>query len=512
MSSGGSEAHLSRAGHVALDTPAGRWVLAAAVTGSAVTMITATVVNVALPAIGEGLEAGTAELQWVLNGFLLSLAALILIGGALGDRYGHRRIFVTGAVSFGLTSVLCAFAPTVEWLIGFRVAQGAAAALLMPESLAITESVFRREDRGRAIGLWAALGGIAAALGPLLGGWLVDLGSWRAVFLLSVPPAVVVVWIAATRVPEIPSHRDGRLDLGGAATVFLGLGALTFALIQGPPLGFASGPVVAAFALGAVALVVFLVIQKRVAAPMVPLDMFANGQFAAANLVTFVVYAALGGVFFLFVVFLQVALGYSALAAGAALLPITILMLTLSSRTGDFALHRGARAPLTVGPLLLAAGLVLMSRIAPGAGYWTGILPALVVFGLGLAATVAPVTATVLAAAPAGRAGTASGINNAVSRTAQLLAVAIFPAIAGLTGEAVNEPSAMADGFPIAAIAMAAVSVAGGGLAWLTISPRPLSAAAKAPPGEAVTPHVCPVDAAPLRASVPSSERELADT
>lgn len=490
-----------RAGAVALDTPAGRWVLAAAVLGSAVAMITATVVNVALPAIGRSLEADTAELQWVLNGFLLSLAALILIGGALGDRYGHRRIFMIGAVSFALTSILCALAPTVEWLIAFRIVQGAAAALLMPESLAITESVFRRADRGRAIGLWAALGGIAAAVGPLLGGWLVDLGSWRAVFLLSVPPAVAVVWIAAVRVPEVRSHQEGRLDLAGAITAFVALGALTFALIQGPPLGFASGPVLASFAGGAVGLAAFLLLQARVANPMVPLDMFADRQFAAGNLVTFVVYASLGGVFFLFIVFLQVALGYSALAAGAALLPITLLMLALSSRAGDFAQTRGARSPLTVGPLLTAAGLLLMSRIAPGDGYWTGILPAMVVFGLGLAATVAPVTAAVLAAAPPGRAGTASGINNAVSRTAQLLAIAIFPAVAGLTGEALNEPAAMAAGFPVAALAMAGVAAAGAALAWLTISPRPL-AESEEPEEAAATPHTCPVDATPLHVDV----------
>lgn len=493
---------MPRAGEVALDTPAGRWVLAAAVLGSAVTMITGTVVNMALPAIGRGLEAGTAELQWVLNGFLLSLAALILIGGALGDHYGHRRIFIVGAVSFGVTSVLCAFAPAVEWLIGLRVAQGGAAALLVPGSLAITESVFRPTDRGRAIGLWAALGGIAAALGPLLGGWLVDVGSWRAVFLLSVPPAIGVVWIAATRVPVVRSRRTGRLDLGGAATVFIALGALTFALIQGPPLGFASGPVVAGFALGALAFAGFVAIQARVADPMVPLEMFANGQFSAANLVTFVVYASLGGVFFLLVVFLQVALGYSALEAGAALLPITLLMLALSSRAGDFAQRRGARSPLTAGPLLMAAGLLLMSRIAPTDGYWTGIVPAVLVFGLGLAVTVAPVTAAVLAAAPAGRAGTASGINNAVSRTAQLLAIAIFPAVAGLTGDALNQPTAMTEGFPVAALAMATVSAGGGALAWLTISPHPLAVSTEIPAEAPATPHICPVDATSLRIDV----------
>lgn len=486
---------------MALDTPAGRWVLAAAVTGSAVAMITATVVNVALPSIGRALEAGTPELQWVLNGYLLSLASLILIGGALGDRYGHRRIFIIGAVGFALTSVLCAMAPTVEWLIGLRVGQGAAAALLMPESLAITESVFRPADRGRAIGAWAALGGIAAAVGPLLGGYLVDVGSWRAVFLLSVPLAAAVVWIAAARVPEIPSRAGGPLDIGGAAAAFVALAALTFALIQGPSLGFGSAPIVASLLLGVAALAGFVTLEARVPDPMMPLDMFAHTQFAAGNLVTFVVYAALGGVFFLLVVFLQSALGYSALAAGAALLPVTGLLLAFSARAAEFAQARGARAPLTVGPLLTAAGLLLMSRIAPGDDYWTGVLPSMVVFGLGLAATVAPVTSAVLAAAPPGRAGTASGINNAVSRTAQLLAIAIFPAIAGLTGDDLNDPVAMTAGFPVAALAMAAVAAAGGVLAWLTISSRPLATAAGAAPGERPSvPHTCPVDATPLHA------------
>jgi EmrB/QacA subfamily drug resistance transporter len=488
------------AGSLAFDTPAGRWVLAATVMGSAVAMITATVVNVALPAIGRSLEAGTAELQWVLNGYLLSLASLILIGGALGDRFGHRRIFIIGSLGFALTSVLCALAPTVHWLVGLRIGQGAAAALLMPGSLAIINSVFRRSDRGRAIGAWAALGGIAAAIGPLLGGYLVDVSSWRGVFLLSVPVAAAVVWIAAARVPDVRSRVGGRLDVAGAVAAFGALGALTFALIQGPPLGFGSPPVLTAIVLSVAAFLGFLMLEARVADPMMPLEMFADGQFAAGNLVTFVVYAALGGVFFLFVVFLQNALGYSALAAGAALLPVTGLMLAFSARAGAFAQTRGARLPLTVGPLLTAAGLLLMSRIAPGHGYWTGVMPSMVLFGFGLAATVAPVTAAVLAAAPPGRAGTASGINNAVSRTAQLVAVALFPAVAGLTGEALNEPEALAAGFPIAALAMAAVAALGGGLAWLTISPTPLAATdAMDEEPAAPRPRTCPVDATPLR-------------
>lgn len=506
-------------GFVTLESSAGRWVLAAAVTGSALSMITGTVVNVALPAIGESLRAGTAALQWVLNGYLLALASLILIGGALGDRFGHRRIFAIGAVSFAITSVLCALAPTVEWLIGLRIAQGVAAALLIPESLAIIETVFRPEDRGKAIGAWSALGGIAAAVGPLIGGLLVDAGSWRAVFLLNVPLAAAVVWIAATHVPETRPREAGRLDLAGAGAAFLALGALTFALIQGQPMGFDSAPVLGAAAGGAVALAGFLVLESRVSDPMMPLEMFADDQFAAGNLVTFVVYAALGGVFFLLVVFLQNGLGYSALEAGAALLPITALLLMLSSGAGDFAQSRGARIPLTAGPLLLAVGLVLMSTIRPGDAYVSGVLPSMLVFGLGLAATVAPVTATVLAAAKPGQAGAASGINNAISRTAQLVAVAVFPALAGLTGDDLARPETLAAGFPRAALAMAAVAALGGALAWITISPHPLAAAHEAPgrtdqpgmpeepdvpvepdvPMESVFVRICPVDGTPLR-------------
>ena len=432
-------------------------------------MLTATVVNVALPALGTALGAGTAEIQWILNGYLLSLASLILIGGSLGDRYGHRRMFVIGTAGFAVTSALCAAAPDVRWLIVFRVAQGAAAALLMPESLAIIESVFHPDDRGRAIGAWSALGGVAAAVGPLLGGWMIDAAGWRSIFLLVVPFAAAVVVVGLTRIPDTRARADEPLDAEGSATAFLALGLLTYALVRGAAEGFGQPWVLAAAIAGATAAGAFFWIEARSAHPMVPLGMFADRGFAAGNAVTFVVYAALGGNFFLLVVYLQVGLGYTALAAGAALLPITALMLALSARAGEYAQRHGAKGPLTVGPLLVAGGLALMAWIDPGDRYLVSVFPAVVVFGLGLATTVAPVTSLVLAAAPEGREGTASGINNAISRTAQLVAVALVPAVAGIAGGNLADSPALVAGFPRATLAMAAIAAMGGALGWAWI-------------------------------------------
>lgn len=457
-----------------LDSAAGRWVLAATVLGSAVVLLTATVVNVALPAIGDDLGAGTAEIQWILNGYLLALASLILIGGALADRFGRARLLVVGAGAFVATSLLCGFASSAAWLIAFRVLQGAAAALLIPGSLAIIQACFREQDRGRAIGAWAALGGIAAAVGPVLGGWLVDVGSWRWLFFLAVPVALAVAALGAWKVPESRDPDAAGLDLPGAIAALAGLGGLSWALIQGAERGWGDVAVWGIGLLGVLALAAFLVVERRSRHPMMPLDLFADRQFAAANAVTFVVYAALGGVFFFLVVYLQSGLGYSALEAGAALLPVTGLMLVLSPLAGDLAQRRGARKLLTAGAALLAGGMAWMAAIGPGDGYATAVLPAVVVFGLGLSATVAPVTAAVLAAADQARTGVASGINNAVARTAQLFAVAVVPWIARLRGDEIHQPRALAAGFPRAMLAMAAVALAGAVLAWLTIADEPL--------------------------------------
>ena len=461
----------------------GRWVLAATVLGSGVAQLDATVVNVALPSIGRAFQAGIDALQLVVTGYSVTLAALILLSGALGDRLGRRRVFVVGVVWFTVASLLCALAPTVEVLIGARLLQGIGGALLTPGSLAIIDSVFAPEDRGRAIGAWSALGGVAAAVGPLVGGYLVQSASWRAIFVLNLPLGAAVAWLALRYVPE-SRDRDvvGGLDYLGATLATVGLAGATYAMVVGPSGGLGSPLVLAAATVGVLGLVGFPIWERRAAHPMLPLEIFSSRQFTAANLVTFVVYAALGGVFFLLVVVLQTSLGYSPVAAGAASLPVTAIMLALSSSSGALASRIGPRIPLTVGPLLIAGGMLLMTRIAPGQGYVDTVLPAVIVFGLGLAATVAPVTATALAAADPRHAGAASGVNNAVARTAQLLAVALLPPIAGLTGAAFQNPAAMAAGFHTAMLVTAGLAVAGAALAWATISNDVLRTELGAPP------------------------------
>lgn len=489
-------------------TPQGRWVLAVTVLGSGVAFLEATVVNVALPEIGSDLDADVAGLQWTLNGYLLTLAALILLGGSLGDRYGRRRVFEIGIVWFTSASLLCAIAPTVEVLVGARVLQGVGGALLTPGSLAIIESTFHRDDRARAIGAWSALSGIAAAVGPLVGGYLVDAVTWRAIFLLNIPLGAFIVYVSRRHVPETRDPTvTGALDVPGSVLATLGLAAVTFALIQAPEEGTAVGVVVASVVIGVAALLAFGAAERRSSQPMLPLEVFGSRQFTGANLVTFAIYAALGGVFFLLVVFLQVSLGYSAVAAGAASMPVTALLLLLSARAGALAQRIGPRLPLTVGPLLIAAGMLLMREIDIGDGYVEAVLPAVVVFGLGLACVVAPVTATALAAADPQHSGMASGVNNAVSRTAQLMSVAVLPLVAGLSGADYDSPTAMADGFHAAMLATAVVAVAGSVLAWAMIRSDVLERAAdpeRAPCQEAlerVPERHCAVAGTPLESA-----------
>lgn len=456
---------------VGFGSVAGRWILAATVLGSGMAQLDATVVNVALPAIGHDLNTEVGGLQLVVSAYSVTLAALILLSGSLGDRLGRKRIFVVGVAWFAVASAICAVAPNAQMLIAARALQGIGGALLTPGSLAIIQSAFLPTDRGKAIGAWSALGGVAAAIGPLLGGYLVQAISWRAIFLINVPLGCLVAWLAVRHVPE---SRDpataGRLDYAGAATATAGLAGVTYAVVEGPNRGWASPVVLLAGMLGVVATVAFVVIERRTANPMLPLGIFSSRQFTSANAVTFVVYTALGGVFFLLVVVLQTALGYSPVAAGAASLPVTAIMLALSSASGALAQRIGPRLPLTIGPLVIAAGMVLMTRIGPGASYSTVVLPAVVVFGLGLAATVAPVTAAALAAADERHAGVASGVNNAVARTAGLLAVALLPPISGLTGDAFRSPAAITAGFHTAMLISAGLAALGGVLAFATIS------------------------------------------
>lgn len=459
---------------IAYNSAPGRWVLAVAVLGSGMAFLDSTAVNVALPDIGRDLDASTSSLQWIINGYLLALSALILLGGSLGDRYGRRRIFVVGVGIFTIASLFCAIAPSDEMLVAARFLQGIGGALLTPGSLAMIEASFRREDRPRAIGAWSGLTGVAAAVGPLLGGYLVDAVSWRAVFLINLPIGAFVM-ATARHVPE--SHDptvSGRLDGRGALLGALALGGATYALVEAP--GGISPAIVLAGAGGVVALVAFLAVERHAANPMLPPGIFASRQFSAANLVTFVVYAAFGGFFFLFVSFLQISLGYSPIAAGAATLPVTVLTLVFSARAGGLAQRIGPRIPLTLGPLLVAVGLLMLTGIDPGDAYVASVLPAVVVFGLGIVLVAAPITATVLAAADERHAGVASGINNAVARVASLLAVAVLPLIAGITGQSFYEPSEMTDGFHVAMFACAALAAVGGVIAWLTLSDDLLAA------------------------------------
>jgi len=480
-----------------LDSSRGRWVLAVTVLGSAIALLEATVVNVSLPAIGRDLDAELGDLQWVISGYLLTLASLILLGGSLGDRLGRRKIFEVGVIWFTVSSLVCAVAPTVELLIAARVVQGIGGALLTPGSLAIIEASFRREDRARAIGAWSALGGIGAAVGPLLGGWLIDAVSWRAIFLINLPIGVLIVWASRRYVPETRDPAEaGRLDIWGSVLVTAGLACGTFALIQAPERGAGSPLVLAAAVVGAAALVLFVVLERRSAHPMLPLELFRSRQFTGANLVTFVVYAALGGVFFLLAIFLQISLGYSAIQAGAASLPITAILLALSARMGALAQRIGPRIPLTVGPVLIAAGTLLMRGIDIGDSYAASVLPAVIVFGLGLALVVAPVTATVLAAADDRYAGIASGVSNAVARTAALVAVAALPLVAGLSSSDYQDPKLLAEAFDTAMLVMAALAAAGGALALATIRDDVLAQSDDDEPAAGT--HHCAVAGTPL--------------
>ena len=473
-----------RTGAIAYGTGPGRWVLAVAVLGSGIVFLDGTVVNVALPRIGEDLGAETSALQWILNGYMLTLASLILLGGSLGDRFGRRRVFVAGVAWFTVASLLCAIAPSAGALVAARLLQGVGGALLTPGSLAMIESSFRPDDRARAIGAWSGLGGVAAAIGPLLGGWLVEAVSWRAIFLINVPVGAFVALAAIRRVPETrDADAPDGLDGFGALLAAVGLGGVTYALIEAPDAGISTAIVVAAGG-GVLGLVAFIAHERHSPHPMMPLTLFASRQFTAANLVTFAVYAALGGVFFLLVAFLQIAAGYSPVAAGAASLPVTALMLAFSARSGALAQRVGARIPLTIGSFVIAAGMVMMAGIDPGGSYVASVLPAVVVFGAGLTLVVAPVTATVLAAAEARHAGIASGINNAVARVGGLLAVAVLPLVAGLTGDAFYDPQAMTDGFHVAMYVTAALAAIGGLIAWATIDADVLDR--HAPPPEQV--------------------------
>jgi EmrB/QacA subfamily drug resistance transporter len=491
-------------------------VLLATVGASGMAFLDSTVVNVALPHIGKDLNTDLAGLQWIVNGYLLATAALILLGGSLGDIFGRRAVFLVGVVTFAFASIACGAAPNVTILVIARVVQGVGGALLTPGSLAILEASFRPEDRPRAIGAWSGLSGVASAIGPFLGGWLVDSGSWRAVFLINIPLAVVVVIVTLRHVPESRDMSAPRkVDVPGALLICAALALLNWGLIAAGDDGWGASSVLVPLALGALCVVGFAVNELRSRAPMLPPSIFASRQFRGANTVTVAVYGGLGIVFFLFVVQLQQVLGYSALEAGAASLPITLMMLALSSRSGQLAQRIGPRLQMSAGPMIVAVGLLLMSRVSAGDHYVTGVLPAVLVVGLGLAATVAPLTSTALGAVDETHAGVASGVNTTVARASQLAAVAVIPLLAGISGDSYLDPGLFTDGFRKGMLMAAGLVALGGAIGALTIrNPR------KAP--EEVTIEVpdhvgrfcCGVEGPPLpntpRASSGAEETEAA--
>ncbi|HZZ96035.1 MAG TPA: MFS transporter [Jatrophihabitantaceae bacterium] len=450
----------------------GRWVLLATILGSGMAQLDGTVVNVALPRIGENLNAGLTSLQWTLNAYTLTLSGLLLLGGSLGDRLGRRRIFIIGTIWFAVASAGCALAPTAGVLIATRALQGVGAALLTPGSLAILEAVFRKEDRAEAVGAWSGLGGVASAIGPVVGGVLVGAApwGWRLAFLINLPLAAAVVIVAARHVPETrDEHATGRLDVAGAASAAIGLALVIYALTEGPDQGWPSS-VVASLVIGLVVIAGFVVREARTANPMLPLGLFRSRQFSGANVVTLVVYAALSGALFLLPVQLQRVVGFSPVAAGSALLPVTAVMLLLSARMGRLAQRIGPRKPMTLGPIVAGAGLALLTELGPSSSYLTSVLPAMILFALGLSATVAPLTATVLAAAPPHQIGIASAVNNDVARTAGLLAVAVLPGVAGITQATYAHPASLSTGFHHAIVIAACCCALGGVLSWFVIS------------------------------------------
>lgn len=454
---------------------AARWILLATVLGSGMAFLDGTIVNVALPAIREDLGGGLAGQQWVADSYLVTLGALILLGGSLGDLYGRRSVFVIGVAGFAVTSLICGIAPSIETLIIARGLQGVSAALLTPGSLAIIQSSFAPEDRSRAIGAWSGLSGVSTALGPFIGGYLVDHVSWRWAFLINLPLALVVIFVTLRHVPESRDPEATRTpDVTGALTVAAALSGILYALIEGPSKGWDDRSVVVAAIIGTASLVAFLVTQAKSSHPMVPLGIFKSRQFSGANITTLLVYGALGGAFLLIVLELQQVMGYSALEAGTALLPITLLLLVGSSRAGALAQRIGPRLPMTLGPLIAGAGLFLFARIGPGQTYIATVFPAAMVFGIGLTLTVAPLTSAVLAAVKVRHAGIASGINNAVARIAGLLAIALLPLAAGMAGTS-EDPAAFTVAFRKAILIAGALCILGAINSFLTI--RTLAAA-----------------------------------
>jgi EmrB/QacA subfamily drug resistance transporter len=456
-----------------------RLVLVAAILGTTVVTIDSTVVNVALPAIADDLGGGLAGQQWTANAYLVTLSSLLLVGGSLGDLFGARRVFALGVAGFGASSFLCALAPTIELLVVARALQGVFGALLTPSALAVIVATFPPAERGAAVGAWTAWGGIGTLLGPLVGGQLVDAASWRWIFAINVPIVLVTLALVLRVVPEgRPRAADARVDVVGAALCALGLAGVTFGLIEQPMRGWSDVLVWAPIALGLFLFAAFVAWEERTSHPMLPLSLFRRRNFAIGNVETFAMYAGLGVVFFLVVLFLQQVAGYDALEAGTATVPVTVLMFLLSQRFGRLADRYGPRFFMGVGPLVAAAGLVLLMRLDADVDYLTDLLPALTLFGLGLSITVAPLTATVLADADEHNAGVASGVNNAIARVAGLIAIAGVGALAAsVFGDSLRDELGAAASRP--AVARAIDQAEQQPLATVTVSGVPSDVAAE---------------------------------
>ncbi|WP_433530339.1 MFS transporter [Micromonospora sp. CA-263727] len=462
---------------IRLGTAAGRGTLAAAVLASGMVFLDSTVVNVALPRLGAELGASVAGLQWTVNGYLLTLAAFVLLGGALGDRFGRRKIFLLGVVWFTVASVLCGLALRTDWLVAARFLQGAGGALLAPGSLSLLQASFHPDDRAKVIGAWSGLSGVSTALGPFIGGWLIDALSWRWIFFLNLPLAVLVVLAAVRWVPESrdesatrTQRRGRRFDVAGALLGALALAGVTYALVEAPGRGLHRPQVAVAALVAVLAAVVFVLVERRRGeTAMLPTRLFDSRLFSMLNVFTVLIYAALGGFTFFFAVYLQNVVGWSAFLTGLALLPMTVLLLVGSPGAGALSAKIGPRLPLTVGPMLAAAGLLLLREVEPGASYWRQVLPGVALFGAGLTLVVAPLTASVLAAVADRFAGVASGFNNAASRVGGLLAVAALPLLVGLSGSGYEQRGELSGAYRGALLWCAGLLLVGAAIATLFV-------------------------------------------